>query len=887
MNINLILGIDFLTKNDASINLKDLTISLDDKVYEFEESLRQAYPDVELQNKTKIAMSMSSDVKKKCSNMIKEFSQQMPEIGTISKFEHTINLIKDTIICKKPYRVPIGLEKQVKQEIERLKNLNIIRNSQSSFSSPAFPIKKRNGKIRIVVDYRELNKVTAPMAQTFPRITDCLSKIGGSEIFSQLDLNNGYYQIPLENNSRKYTAFSLCDGHYEFNRMPFGLSNAPMTFQRCMLELLKDLKFVGIYLDDILIYSKSPEIHLKHLETVLIILKKNNISLNLEKCNFLTTNVTYLGHNITRRGIQPNTERINNITEIKIKNKRSIQKLLGIINWYRPFIKDITHKCYFLTEKLKSANKVLWTEDDNHKLNMLITEIQKRPLLSYPDLNKPFELFTDASDIAIGAVLKQKNLTIGFFSRKLSNSELNYTICEKEAYAIIKSLEFFRNLILLSEIYIYCDNKNIIQNGDVSKRVNRWKLLMEEYNYKLLNIKGYHNKNADILSRLYETKKEIKDDKNNQGSINILTISNNSEDKRISVSQIASLHKLLMHPGQKSMFIILKRNHYVPKLRNMIKLVVNSCVPCQRLKHHKKEKSNHHLHIIAEKHNELVSSDILGPLKREHFKLNHSERYFYILTPTDIYTKWTEIKIIWTIKTSELIKAFKDIWISNFGPPQKFLSDQGRQYISSEFKDFLNSFKIKHVLASPYNPTGNSVSERKNSIILQVCRFSRGKSIKELTEGIFIRLNTTPNTKYELSPYEILFKETLSGDSSTISKKLLEYDESIKKQKIESETYAENNYNTKIKFKENDLVFRKAFNPDKLQDLWKGPFKVIKVPKNREFVLIEEKSKISRQNIKNIRHFVREESRMLYSQQHDNYQNNMSKLITKKIKEKI
>ncbi|KAG0430418.1 Retrovirus-related Pol polyprotein from transposon 17.6 [Dictyocoela muelleri] len=220
-----------------------------------------------------------------------------------------------------------------------------------------------------------------------------------------------------------------------------------MAFQRCMKDLFKDLNFVGVYLDDRLVYSKSPQNYLQHLECVFKILKENKISLNLEKCNFLTTSVSYLGHILPKKGIQPNTEKINNITDIKIRNKRSIQKFLWMINWYRPFINNITAKCMFLTEKLKSRNKtknrIMWTEEDTQKLNLLITEIQKRPLLSFTDLNEPFELFTDASDIAIGAILKQKNRTIGFFSRKLSNSDSITQFAKKKHMQYLKVLNFF------------------------------------------------------------------------------------------------------------------------------------------------------------------------------------------------------------------------------------------------------------------------------------------------------------------------------------------------------------------------------------------------------------------------------------------------------------
>ncbi|KAG0441899.1 Transposon Ty3-G Gag-Pol polyprotein [Dictyocoela muelleri] len=160
-----------------------------------------------------------------------------------------------------------------------------MRKSKSPFSSPAFPIRKRNGKIRLVVDYRDLNKNTLPIIQLFPMVHDCLLTLKGSKVFSQIDLNSGYYQISLDRNSIKYTAFSLGDSHYEFLRMPFGLTNAPMTFRKCMNDLFNGINYVKTYLDDILIHSKNDEEHLRHLENILDILNRNKISVNFEKAD--------------------------------------------------------------------------------------------------------------------------------------------------------------------------------------------------------------------------------------------------------------------------------------------------------------------------------------------------------------------------------------------------------------------------------------------------------------------------------------------------------------------------------------------------------------------------------------------------------------------------
>ncbi|KAG0438226.1 Retrovirus-related Pol polyprotein from transposon 17.6 [Dictyocoela muelleri] len=316
MSTDLILGIDFLTSNDSTINCRNMTLTLDDKVYEFENITKPADPDFKIASKTRILQSTIINKYEKVNKIIDEFKRTMPELGCISGCEHVIRLNEEKIVNKRPYRIPIGIKEQVQTEIKKLISSNIIRRSQSPYSSPAFPIKKRNGKIRLVIDYRELNRITIPINHPFPSITECLATLGNSKIFSQIDLNSGYYQIPMDESSIKYTAFSLDNNHYEFLRMPFGLTNALMTFQKYMMEIFEDIKFVKIYLDDLLIHTKNENEHLDHLKTVLEILRKQNISINFEKSKFQVEEVSYLGHTITSNGIKPSLERIERIKDI-------------------------------------------------------------------------------------------------------------------------------------------------------------------------------------------------------------------------------------------------------------------------------------------------------------------------------------------------------------------------------------------------------------------------------------------------------------------------------------------------------------------------------------------------------------------------------------------
>ena len=275
----------------------------------------------------------------------------------MSMSEHTILLHDPTPIQRKGYTVPLKIIEDTRKEIDKLKKLGIIRNSKSNFCSPAFPILKKNGNIRLVVDYRQFNKQTLPTVYPLPLIHYYLQQLNGSKVFSQIDLNMGYYQIPIRESDVYKTGFTICNETYEFLRMPFGLANAPRTFQRTMQELLLSLNFTKVYLDDILIHSKREEEHLQHLKQVFEILRKAGASINFEKSHFNQQSVCSLGNIIAADGIKPDISKVCNFNIIKPKNKKQLQRILGLVNWFRPYIINISEKISEINSKLENSKK--------------------------------------------------------------------------------------------------------------------------------------------------------------------------------------------------------------------------------------------------------------------------------------------------------------------------------------------------------------------------------------------------------------------------------------------------------------------------------------------------------------------------------------------------
>ncbi|KAG0419306.1 Transposon Ty3-I Gag-Pol polyprotein, partial [Dictyocoela roeselum] len=262
MNANLILGMDFLYKQDSKIDLKRNIIILDGQKIPLLNAQKTDECTEKLLKKLTYTTTASMKTPPEITKMLKD-AETRKEI-TLGKFtycNHEIKLKENKIFKKKPYKVPIHLISATKKEIEKLLQMKIIRKSESENSSPAFPIPKKNNDIRLVVDYRELNKITEPDHFIFPKISEIYNELHGSTIFSQIDLNMGYYQIFMCPESIKYTAFSILNNHYEFTRMPFGLSNAPATFQRAMNTLFSECNYVKIYLDDILVHSETQKAH--------------------------------------------------------------------------------------------------------------------------------------------------------------------------------------------------------------------------------------------------------------------------------------------------------------------------------------------------------------------------------------------------------------------------------------------------------------------------------------------------------------------------------------------------------------------------------------------------------------------------------------------------
>ncbi|XP_076660488.1 uncharacterized protein LOC143363841, partial [Halictus rubicundus] len=447
--------------------------------------------------------------------------------------KHTITLKENKIINTKSYRPPECHKLEIEKQMNDMLNKKIIEESDSPYNSPVWVVPKKadasgKQKWRIVIDFRKLNELTDQDAYPLPDIDDILSQLGNAKFFSALDLSSGFHQIPMDPDSKKYTAFSTPQGHFHYNRMPFGLKNAPATFQRMMDTALRGLvnKHCFVYLDDIIIFGDTIGKHNENLAMVLQRLRELGLKIQPDKCEFLKPELEYLGHLVTAEGVKPNPKKILAVERFKVPTTPTeIKSFLGLSGHYRKFIRNFSKIAKPLTDLTQKDVPFHWTDKQQNSFETLKQKLCEAPVLTYPDFNRQFTLTTDASNEGIGAVLSQDGHPCCYISRTLNAPERNYTTTEKELLAIVWAVKRLRQYLLGRKFVIRTDHQAIkwLNNcKDPSSRLMRWRLKLEEYEYEIEYTKGKDNTAADALSRVHAiTRQQDEEDPEIQNHLKI------------------------------------------------------------------------------------------------------------------------------------------------------------------------------------------------------------------------------------------------------------------------------------------------------------------------------------------------------------------------------
>ncbi|KAI5965705.1 uncharacterized protein KGF55_001067 [Candida pseudojiufengensis] len=443
-------------------------------------------------------------------------SNNPPPINLDSKFNHKIVLEDpNRVTSLKAFRTPINLKEELDKQVDTLSKAGYIKPSVSEFSSHSFFVNKQDKSKRLVIDFSDLNSNTVAEASPMPLVEDLVESVGSAGFISKLDLVDGYHQIPMSSDSVKFTSFSTTYGQYEWLVMPFGLRNAPATFQRIMNMIFHDFigRFVVVYLDDILIYSKSEQEHMEHLTLVFQKLHEHNLVAKQKKSEFFKKSTTFLGFKISSNGIATADDKIKAVMEWELPTTpRKFQSLFGFMSNYRRFIKNFSAKARPLI--LAGLKQIRANSPEvKEAFEQLKLDLKSSLVLKPPEINGTYMITTDASDYALGAVIeildkKTSKIkgTVAFYSKALDKHQRNYSIREKELLAIIQTLTRFRHFLLGSTFVIKTDHKllqYLLNNKEPpSSRLSRWLDVLSEFDITIDYIKGNTNI-ADALSRKF------------------------------------------------------------------------------------------------------------------------------------------------------------------------------------------------------------------------------------------------------------------------------------------------------------------------------------------------------------------------------------------------
>ena len=733
-----------------------------------------------------------SEVVALLNNYSELFSKNKMDIGLTKIVEHEI-YVNDMKPIHIPYRrVPIGMETKVDDMVDDLLGKNIIRPSNSAWNSPIVLVKKKNGDMRMCIDFRALNSVTKRISYPIPETKHLLDCLSGSSFFSSLDLSSAYYQCQISEQHKEFTAFSTRRGHFEFNRMPFGLTGAPFTFQRMMHLLLnaENWEQCVIYLDDVLVFAKSFDEHLKRLRCIFEKLRCGGIKLSPNKCDLLQSELTFLGHVISEKGISPDSKKIECIKQWKrpctIEEMRSF---LGFANYYRRFIRAYAVLAAPLEDMMKSSCQgninlqkkfqLQWTTESEKCFEELKLALISSPILGYPTEKGTYVLDCDASHDCIGAVLSQRQregeVVISYCSKKMSKSEKGYCITRKELLSVYYFVKQLRHYLLGRPFVIRTDHKALtwLLNWDRpnTSQYCSWIAELEIYDFIIEHRRGAEHQNADFLSRIQScgqceikhpdprkkrNTKIIAEDKYCSSEI-IRPLSNEEMSREIKNDVLDSIHRQLGHIGYTKMLNFMRDRYTWKGLTDDVKNHIANCIPCAERKSSGNILGVKRLSIVAERPFQKVMIDVCGPLPKSQ------KGYQYILGLVDVFSRYVMMIPMKETTTATIVDAIMSRWISNFGCPEEIISDGGPNLNSALMVEFCNMFGVRKKKISPYYPQANGIIEREfrtvKDMIYATCKTS-GRDWAHVIPHIEMGLRATVNKSTKAIPYEVIFGQS-------------------------------------------------------------------------------------------------------------------------------
>jgi transposase InsO family protein len=759
-----------------------------------------------------------------------------------------------------------------------------IRPSESPAGYPVMFVPKKNGKLRLCVDYRKLNDITIKNRYPLPNISELRDRLAHAEIFTALDLRGAYNLIRMKEGEEWKTAFRTRYGHYEYTVMPFGLTNAPATCQALINNVLRahlDI-YVIAYLDDILIYSKNETEHQEHVRTVLTLLQQHALMLDPDKCKWHQEEVEFLGCTVGKHGVKMSPDKIKVVKEWPPpENVKDIQSFMGFVNFNRQFIPNFSKVAIPLTELTKKETPFDWTTKQEQAFQTLKQACIAPPVLVSFRSGEPLRFETDASDLAIGMCAKQERdgkwHPIAYHSRKFSSAEENYDVHDKELLAIVVALEHWRIYAeSCSDLVIFSDHKNLV-NFTTTKTLNRrqvrWSELLGQHKFKIVYTPGKDNGRADALSRRTDiagTKKitnstvlQIQED----GSLGPARMIN-SLTMHIGINVPDELQEQIIrqhhddpvhgHPGITRTMELIRRNYEFKNMKDKITSYIKKCADCQRNKHstHAPYGEMQPMELPTKPWTDISMDFVTGlPLSRDPAT---GLAYDAILVIVDRFTKYALfIPFRKDYTAVQLAHVLKDRLIRHYGIPKSIISDRDKLFTSNYWATLMAEIGTQRKLSTAYHPETDGQTERTNRTmktylkiysnnaqnnwlsLLAMAQLSYNNKLSEATgtTPYFANHGTHPN----------LFERTLPGPKAEAAVKdademkalhQLLHDKTLKAQQS-SISHVNRKRKTAPQLKEGDKVYLHTKNlrtkrPSKgLDNVKVGPFLILKEERAR------------------------------------------------------
>ncbi|KAL0533851.1 hypothetical protein IC582_028122 [Cucumis melo] len=436
------------------------------------------------------------------------FPEELPGLPPHREVEFAIELEPGTVpISRAPYRMAPAELKELKVQLQELLDKGFIRPSVSPWGAPVLFVKKKDGSMRLCIDYRELNKVTVKNRYPLPRTDDLFDQLQGATVFSKIDLRSGYHQLRIKDEDVPKTAFRSRYGHYEFIVMSFGLTNAPAVFMDLMNRVFREFldTFVIVFIDDILIYSKTEAEHEEHLRMVLQTLRDNKLYAKFSKCEFWLKQVSFLGHVVSKDGVSVDPAKIEAVTGwTRPSTVSEVRSFLGLAGYYRRFVENFSRIATPLTQLTRKGAPFVWSKACEDSFQTLKQKLVTAPVLTVPDGSGSFVIYSDASKKGLGCVLMQQGKVVAYASRQLKSHEQNYPTHDLELAAVVFALKIWRHYLYGEKIQIFTDHKSLkyfFTQKELNMRQRRWLELVKDYDCEILYHPGKANVVADALSR--------------------------------------------------------------------------------------------------------------------------------------------------------------------------------------------------------------------------------------------------------------------------------------------------------------------------------------------------------------------------------------------------